>query len=99
MPLGTKPVFVQNISTTSTTFNYTGTRGYPYKSTILIPRNTTKGTQSWLVYDKYNANATSVRGEVEFYGPGEWSSTTGAETSVQGKSGKRNKNTNRRIRW
>ena len=100
IPVGTTPVYTQNGTTTTTIYNYTGSRGYPYKATITIPRSSVSGVQPWLVYDKYNPNAATVRGEVEYYGPGEWSSTNGAESSIQGQSDtKRNKNTNRRIRW
>jgi hypothetical protein len=83
----------------SAVYNYTGSKGYPFKGTITVD-NAAGDTQSWLIYDKYNAAATTVRGELEYYGPGEWSSDTGAESTVQDKTDTtRNKNTNRRIRW
>jgi len=93
--------YSQNVTTTTAVYNYTGSKGYPFKGTIIVPQDTgTGGTQSWLIYDKYNPGATEVRGELEYYGPGEWSSTTGAESTVQDKTDtSRNKNTNRRIRW
>lgn len=92
--------FIQAAQTTSTGYGYDGTKGYPYKGTVTVPMSTTAGTQSWLIYDKYKPHpATEIRGELEYYGPGSWSSDTGAAESVNDASGKKNRNTNRRIRW
>ncbi len=95
---GTVTYTINGGSTSSAIYNYSGTQGYPFKGTINV--NDTNNTQTWLIYDKYNAAANQVHGELEFYGPGEWSSTTGAESTIQDKNDTtRNKNTNRRIRW
>lgn len=88
-------------STSSGTYNYTGSKGYPYKGTVVVPSAITGGTQSWLIYDKYKPDpAIEVRGELEYYGPGKWSGSDGADTSVDDETGaSMKKNTNRRIRW
>ena len=85
-------------SISSAIYTYTGSKGYPFKGTVKVTAGV--GTQSWLIYDKYNAGATKVQGELEFYGPGEWSKATGAESSIHNRGdANRNSNTNRRIRW
>lgn len=87
-------------STTSATYTYSGSKGYPYKGTITVLNALTGGTQSWLIYDKYRPDpATEIRGELEYYGPGKWSSDTGAAESVDDTGTEKNRNTNRRIRW
>ena len=94
---GIDPVYTQNASTTSIKYNYTGTRGYPYKGTVV-----TAGAPRWLVYDKYNAAATEIQAQLEFYGPGKWSSTTGANSSIKKNEATqrtKHRNTNRRIKW
>lgn len=87
-------------SRTKGTFIYDTNKGYPYKVTVDV---TEPGqTKSWLIYDKYKAGATQVSGQLEYYGPGKWSGSGGADTSVNddtSTSGNLRKNTNRRIRW
>jgi len=93
------PIITPYPTNSSAAVNYNGTQGYPYKSTLKIY------TQSWLVYDPFNvidpANAAQqlVTGQLEYYGPGSWSSNIGAETSVKDDGTNRNQNSNRRIRW
>ncbi len=97
---GITPVFTHSTQTTSASYSYDGSKGFPYKGTVTVPSSLTAGTQSWLIYDKYKPDpATEIRGELEYYGPGSWSSDTGAAESVKDSSGKKNRNTNRRIRW
>ncbi len=80
-------------------YTYSGTQGYPYKTTVTID-SSLNDTQSWLIYDPLNPHPVVVnRAELEFYGPGTWSSDTGAAESVNDANDKKNKNTNRRIRW
>ena len=81
-------------------YQYDGTRGYPFKGSIRLD-SATGEVQKWLIYDRYNPAATSVQGELEFYGPGKWSgTTTEAESTIKDSNdANRNKNTNRRIRW
>jgi len=86
----TKGTFVYNESANS--------RGYPYKVSVEVSEPTQ--TQSWLIYDKYNGNSDTVSGQLEFYGPGNW--TSSGSDSLDTKSttnSNANKNTNRRIRW
>jgi len=76
------------------TVNYDGSKGYPYKSTLDIY------TWSWLIHDPFNPNPGLVTtGQLEYYGPGSWSSDAGADTSVKDDGTNRNQNSNRRIRW
>ncbi|MCJ7765599.1 MAG: hypothetical protein MUP09_06620, partial [Thiovulaceae bacterium] len=92
--------FSYTTQTSWSNYQYDGIKGFPYKGSITIPQSLTSGIPSWLIYDKYNAGATQVQSELEFYGPGEWSSDTGADTSVKDTgTTNRNQNTNRRIRW
>jgi len=69
------------------------TKGYPYKATLNIT------TDPWLIYDEFNAGATSVTGQLEYYGPGNWTGNGGAEESINNSSTDWNQNSNRRIRW
>jgi len=88
------PTITHFTSNSTGAVTYNGTQGYPYKSTLDIY------TQSWLIYDAFNAAAPIVTGQLEYYGPGSWSSNTGAETSVKDTgTTNRNPNSNRRIRW
>ncbi len=92
--------FTHSTQTTSATYSYDGSKGYPYKGTVRVPNSGTLGTQSWLIYDKYQPDpAPEISGELEYYGPGSWSSNTGAAESVKDATGNKNRNTNRRIRW
>ncbi len=97
----TQSTFAHTTQTSSASYEYNGNNGFPYKGSITIPQSSTTGAPSWLIYDKYvpDSNTTSVQGEVEYYGPGLWSSDTGPAESMTDTGGKKNKNTNRRIRW
>ena len=97
-------VFVAGDHTTQTTskgYVYNGTQGYPYKATINIPNSTLNGVPPWMVYDKYQADpAVNMSGALEFYGPGNWTSSGGDSLDTKSTSNTdANKNTNRRIRW
>ncbi|WP_373033625.1 putative Ig domain-containing protein [Sulfurovum sp.] len=98
----TQGTFIFTTQTTSSTYNYDATKGFPYKATLTIPEGTItpgSGTQSWLIYDKYTAGATQVQSPVEYYGPGTWTSTGDNTTHSTSNTGTAKKNTNRRIRW
>ena len=97
----TQSTFTHATQTSSASYEYNGDEGFPYKGSITIPQSLTIGAPSWLIYDKYipNSNTTSVQGEIEYYGPGQWSSDAGPAESMTDTGGKKNKNTNRRIRW
>ena len=82
--------------TTNSPFTYSGTRGYPYKSTVWATSGV--GIEPWLVYDPYVAVATKMSGQIEYYGPGKWTTTGDLETHSTGETNKAVK-TNRRIRW
>ena len=89
-------------STTRGTLTYDpSNKGYPYKVTVDVTSPTQ--TKRWLIYDKHNVDGASrVSGQLEFYGPGKWSSSGGADASVSDQAVDTNdikKNTNRRIRW
>ncbi|WP_457750331.1 hypothetical protein [Sulfurimonas sp.] len=71
--------------------HYNGSSGYPYKATM---ENNASG---WLIYNKYNANATTNEFQVEFIKPGgEWAGVheTNATTNKNA-----SENTNRRLMW
>jgi len=87
------PALIQLPTNTNASVIYNGSQGYPYKSTLNI------FTQTWLIYDPFDAAAGLVSGQLEYYGPGSWSSNTGAETSVKDADVNKNQNTNRRIQW
>ncbi|WP_373033680.1 hypothetical protein [Sulfurovum sp.] len=107
IPVGTAPTYTPNPTLVATTaaYNYTGSKGYPYKGTVTVDTTVAvtadaNQTQPWLIYDQFNPHpATTNSVELEFYGPGAWSSDTGAAESVTDSGNKKNKNTNRRIRW
>ena len=88
--IGGASVFNNGVQTIN--YTYTGARGYPYKDTVTA--TAPAGVEPWLVYDPYIPAATQVKGQLEFYGPGSWSSSTGQKASTGSK-----KKTNRRIRW
>ena len=77
----------------STTLSYhdSATKGYPYKTTM------ESNASSWLIYNKYNANATKNEFEVEFTrDSGAWAGIheTNTETDSNG-----TQRTNRRTMW
>jgi len=82
---------------TSIDVHYDGSNGYPFKDRVYVFKNT--GIKDWLIYDPYNKESDRVSAAVEFYGPGKWSSDTGAHTSVQNGDGSNRGKTNRRISW
>ena len=94
-----QPVYTQYTSNSSAALKYDGFKGFPYKATIEL--SSPANTQSWLIYDKYNVATPRNSGQLEYYGPGSWTSTTdGAETTVKDTgTTNRNQNTNRRIKW
>ena len=74
-----------------TTLNYNETRGYPYKTTMQ------HNADGWLLYNKYNPNATTNEFEVEFTGSsGSWAGKheTDTTTKTDGAS-----TINRRTMW
>jgi len=71
--------------------HYNGSSGYPYKATM------ENNASAWLIYNKYNANATTNEFEVEFIKPGgDWAGRheTNATTNKNASD-----NTNRRLMW
>ncbi len=97
---GTPVSFSQNntMAVSTGTYNYDGSNGYPFKGTVTV-NSSLNETQQWLIFDPYKDGAIEGTAELEYYGPGSWSSDTGADESVNDASGKKNRNTNRRIRW
>ncbi|WP_345985072.1 hypothetical protein WCX49_10665 [Sulfurimonas sp. HSL-1656] len=76
-------------------YTYNGNEGYPYKATIRV--NPYNGSNSWLIYNKYNANATRNEFELEFNNKsGAKTGTDAADVTVDSEG---NTNTNRRIQW
>ncbi|NPA65539.1 MAG: hypothetical protein GXO11_01520 [Epsilonproteobacteria bacterium] len=71
--------------------HYDASKGYPYKATMkMVPDN-------WLIYNKYNPNATSNDFEVEFYGPGgDWAGKYESNTATDANASNR---TSRRLIW
>jgi len=92
--------FSHTTQTSASTYSYSGTSGYPYKGTITIPQSSVAGAPSWLIYDKYqpDSNTTAMQSELEYYGPGTWTSTGKLDTHSSDNPTK-SRNTNRRIRW
>jgi hypothetical protein len=71
-------------------FQYTGKDGYPYKAAMGIDSN------HWLLYNRYDANATTNTFELEFNaGPG----TKAGQDNLGSTDNDGDANTNRRIRW
>ncbi len=99
IPLSSSPGYTPNGATTRTTYTYNGDKGYPYKGSTIVSSAAGGGTQSWLIYDQYSADGTTQKKvEVEYYGPGKWTTTGDLETHSEGDTTK-SKKTNRRIRW
>jgi len=84
--------YTQSIQPTTETYNDSSTKAYPYKTTMLYTPH------DWLVYDKYNVNATTNYFDVEFRGgSGGW---TGYGADLAGKTDSNaSSKTARRIRW
>jgi hypothetical protein len=77
-------------SKTTIPYLYDGTKGYPYKATIIV------NTNNWLIYDKYRPSVTTNDFEIEFYGLGSWAGTDESNISSGINAAG---NTNRRIQW
>ena len=56
------------------------------------------GVERWLIYDRYNANSDRMSADIEYYGPGKWTNTSGSNTTRSTSAGDKKK-TNRRIQW
>jgi len=72
--------------------SYDGRRGYPYKTTMK-----TTNSSEWLIYNKYNSNATNNESEVEFLKTnhgwtGKHETNTTTDTNASNK-------TNKRLAW
>lgn len=74
-----------------TTLDYSGGRGYPYKTTMQ------NGASTWLIYNESNQTATRNEFQVEFNDVGEWSGEHNTTTTT--KKDKINTSTNRRVIW
>jgi len=70
---------------------YNGTRGYPYKTTMET------NSSNWLIYDKYDVNATKNSFEVEFINNN--SSWAGMHETNSKTNTKASSRTNRRSMW
>jgi len=67
------------------------THGYPYKTTMQID------TSNWLIYNKYNANATKNEFEVEFINSsGNWAGAHETDSTTKKNAAEK---TNRRLMW
>jgi len=77
---------------TTLTYDDSGSNSYPYKTTILY------SAPEWLIYNRFDDNATSNEFDVEFINnqAGQWTGTinTDSHSDDQGSI-----NTNRRINW
>lgn len=71
-------------------FIYDESKGYPYKTTIQIP------SDSWLIYNKFDAAATVNFFELEFNSAGR---SVGKHIGVSNTDSNASRNTNRRIQW
>jgi len=71
--------------------HYDGASGYPYKATM------ENNASNWLIYNKYNANATTNEFEVEFIKPGgDWAGVHETNSTTNKNA---SDNTNRRLMW
>jgi len=74
-----------------TTLQYDESRGYPYKSTMLI------NASSWLIYNKYNASKTTNEFEVEFSnGTQNWAGKAETNSTTNNNA---SSSTTRRLMW
>ena len=76
---------------TTVSLHYDGTKGYPYKTTMEI------NTAKWLIYNKYNPNATTNEFETEFIS--ESSGWAGMHETNATTKRNASDNTNRRLMW
>jgi len=73
------------------TYNSASTRGYPYKATMEL------NNSNWLIYNKYDINATRNEFEVEFANSaGNWAGQTETDSTTKTNAAKV---TNRRLMW
>ena len=72
-------------------YTYNGREGYPYKATIQI------FTDPWLIYNRFNPNATVNEFELEFNN--DKGAKTGIDISGEESDTSANINTSRRIQW
>jgi len=82
-----------NLNPAQTTLHYydASTKGYPYKTTM------ENNASNWLIYNKYDANATKNEFEVEFTNiGGDWAGKRETNTTTHSKGTER---TNRRSMW
>jgi len=82
-------------STTNTnpdvsTLTYDKSKGYPYKTTMQ------NSARSWLIYNKYDENATTNEFEIEFLNFGDWAGAHETNTTTKTTAHTR---TNRRSMW
>jgi len=87
------PSVINTATPTVTTLNYNSasTRGYPYKATMEL------NNSNWLIYNKYDINATKNEFEVEFVNSaGNWAGQTETDSTTKSNAAKV---TNRRLMW
>ncbi|HIP54873.1 MAG TPA: hypothetical protein EYH11_05320 [Sulfurimonas autotrophica] len=76
---------------TTASLHYNATKGYPYKTTMEI------NSAKWLVYNKYNPNATTYEFAVEFISQSsDWAGVRETDTTTNKNA---SENTNRRLMW
>lgn len=73
-----------------TTLTYSGTKGYPYKTTM------ENNASNWLIQNEFNPNATTNEFQVEFVGQTDWSGAHDTNTTSKAKS---TPWTNKRLDW
>ncbi len=69
---------------------YDQSKGYPFKATMNMT------TDNWLIYDRYDVNASLVDFELEFNSAGGWAGENSGNIAVDSNA---SVNTNRRIEW
>jgi hypothetical protein len=73
------------------TLQYDKANGFPYKATMQ------DNASNWLIYNKYNVNATANEFEVEFFNnSGSWAGVAETNTTTKRNAAKQ---TNRRLMW
>jgi hypothetical protein len=78
-------------ATSTLTYNSAGSKGYPFKTTM------ENNASTWLIYNKYNAGATTNEAEVEFTDDGNsWAGQHETNTTTNFKASQK---TNRRTMW
>lgn len=91
---GATKVTATNITTDNPSkvhLKYNSDKNYPYKATMQI------NNSDWLIYNKYNPNATVNEFDVEFISPsGNWAGEAETNTTTKRNAAKQ---TNRRLMW